>query len=117
MEGLRSERAGDFTLYERGMMKLCDQLQAATVSTMAGVEGRTAALAAQLEELEEEARRLKEELEGEVEEERVEDWGGMVERARWLEGEIERRVEGVACRAARAAMEKNRRLMASSPEG
>ena len=94
MEGLRSERAGDFTLYERGMMKLCDQLQAATVSTMAGVEGRTAALAAQLEELEQEARGLEEGLEGGVEETRVEDWGGMVERVMWLEGEMGKRMWG-----------------------
>ena len=115
MEGLRRERAGDLAQYERGVMELCDKLQAATVSTIAGVGGRTAALAAQLEELEQEARVLEEGLEGEVEveETRVEDWGGMVERARWLEGEVRRGVEEVAGRAARSATERNRRLMAS----
>ena len=115
MEGLRRERAGDLAQYERGVMELCDKLQAATVSTIAGVEGRTATLAAQLEELEQEARVLEEGLEGEVEveETRVEDWGGMVERARWLEGEVKRGGEEVAGRAARSATERNRRLVAS----
>ena len=48
MLNLRRERAGDLAQYERGMMELCDKLQAATVSTIAGVGGRTAALAAQV---------------------------------------------------------------------